>query len=92
MWIAIASILAVFRLGKAKDNLGNEIEIEGKYTDGIVRYVPPDIAPSRLTHYYSSPLPFECSMEPRSEAARKLILTNPPIAVDSSQIHFVREK
>ena len=39
MWIAVASILAVFRIGKAKDEHGNEIEVTEDYGDGIVRYV-----------------------------------------------------
>ncbi len=39
LWIAMASILAVFQLGKAKDELGNEIEVTENYSDSIVWWV-----------------------------------------------------
>ncbi|KAJ3505896.1 hypothetical protein NLJ89_g7171 [Agrocybe chaxingu] len=58
MWITIVSILACFNIGKAKDEFGNEIEVNGKYDDDGL-----------LVHKQ----PFKCSIVPRSELARKLI-------------------
>jgi hypothetical protein len=39
VWIAIASILAVFRIAKAKDAAGNIIEVPDEYIDGLVTSV-----------------------------------------------------
>ncbi|CAA7263105.1 unnamed protein product [Cyclocybe aegerita] len=58
VWIMIASVLACFTIGKAKDEHANEIEINDEYEDnggGVHKK------------------PFKCSIVPRSELARKLI-------------------
>ncbi|GAV99790.1 cytochrome P450 1 [Lentinula edodes] len=39
IWLTIASVLATFTLGKAKDGKGNEIDIPGEYTDQFFRYI-----------------------------------------------------
>ncbi|KAF9479259.1 cytochrome P450 [Pholiota conissans] len=57
-WLAIATVLQNFDISKKRDALGNEIPISGEYCDGLI------------TH----PLPFECSITPRSEASKQLIL------------------
>ncbi|KAF8872235.1 cytochrome P450 [Infundibulicybe gibba] len=56
-WLIIASALATLNITKAKDSQGNEIEIEGSYTDGAV----------------SHPHPFPCSITPRSPNVHQLI-------------------
>jgi len=39
MWLTIVSFLTCFNIGKARDEAGNEIEIDGTYYDvGIIRY------------------------------------------------------
>lgn len=70
-WIAVASVLAVFRIAKAKDSSGNDIAVPGEFHDSIV----------------SAPLPFECSITPRSDAARKVIMENPPLKFDSNPMY-----
>ncbi|KAF5387375.1 hypothetical protein D9757_005700 [Collybiopsis confluens] len=57
IWLAIASILATFALGKAKDENGNEIDISGEFTEGFFRH----------------PKPFQCSIVPRTPQAKDLI-------------------
>ncbi|KAJ7453443.1 cytochrome P450 [Mycena latifolia] len=57
VWITIVSILATFDIQKAVDDMGNVIEPTGEYTSAAV----------------SAPLPFKCSITPRSEAAVALI-------------------
>ncbi|KAG6910304.1 hypothetical protein DXG01_011701 [Tephrocybe rancida] len=57
---------------KAKDAAGNDIEVPEKYGDGIV----------------SQPLPFECSITPRSEAVKQLIIDNPPMTLDSNPMFY----
>lgn len=37
LWMGIVSILAMFRLDKAKDGTGREIEVEPKFTAGVIR-------------------------------------------------------
>ncbi|KAF7364916.1 O-methylsterigmatocystin oxidoreductase [Mycena venus] len=58
VWAAMVSILATFNIAKAKDSAGNEIDIDlDNYSDGLV----------------SHPLPFACSITPRSDAAKSLV-------------------
>jgi len=57
IWLSIASILATFNIRKMKDARGNDIPLDGKYTDGTISY----------------PVPFECSITPRSIATKQLI-------------------
>ncbi|KAJ7460150.1 cytochrome P450 [Mycena latifolia] len=52
VWITIVSILATFDIQKAVDDMGNVIEPTGEYISGII----------------STPVPFKCSITPRSEA------------------------
>lgn len=40
IWITVASILATFNIQKATDNAGKTIEPSGKYSSGLVRFVP----------------------------------------------------
>ncbi|KAG5722533.1 O-methylsterigmatocystin oxidoreductase [Termitomyces sp. T112] len=58
VWLVIAATLATFDIRKAKDERGNEIPVDGDYSDGLV------------SHKH----PFLCSITPRSEVARELIL------------------
>jgi len=58
LWIAIAQTLSVLNFDKAHDNQGREIPVE---------LVP---SPGMICH----PEPFKCSITPRSEEARSLIL------------------
>ncbi|KAK0213682.1 cytochrome P450 [Armillaria fumosa] len=55
--ITIASLLAVFEFGKAVDDDGETIEPSGEYTLGMLSY----------------PMPFNCSIRPRSDAAVSMI-------------------
>ncbi|KAJ7512087.1 cytochrome P450 [Mycena galericulata] len=72
IWIAIASILAVFRISKAKDSVGNTIEVPDEYIDGLV----------------TAPVPFECAIVPRSEASRKLVTETPLLKLHSNPMHY----
>jgi len=57
MFITIASVISTFDIGKALDEDGNEITPSGEYTSGLSCY----------------PLPFKCSIKPRSPQALELI-------------------
>ncbi|KAJ7495373.1 cytochrome P450 [Mycena latifolia] len=57
IWITVVSILATFNIQKAVDDTGNIIEPTGEYISALV----------------SSPLPFKCSITPRSEKAVAVI-------------------
>ncbi|KAJ3505895.1 hypothetical protein NLJ89_g7172 [Agrocybe chaxingu] len=58
MWITIASILSDFNIDKAKDEFGNEIEIDHGYEDlGMIIHKKP----------------FKCSILPRSDLVSKLV-------------------
>lgn len=39
VWATIASVLAAYSISKAKDEAGNDIEIDPVYSDGFIRYV-----------------------------------------------------
>ncbi|KAF9472832.1 cytochrome P450 [Pholiota conissans] len=59
VWLAMATILSMFTIGKMKDAFGDDIPLEVKFTEnGILSY----------------PLPFKCTIKPRSDKARQLIL------------------
>ncbi|CAK5282463.1 unnamed protein product [Mycena citricolor] len=58
LYIAVASILSSFKISKARDINGNEIEPTYKYLAGFI----------------SAPAPFECSILPRSDDASSLIM------------------
>ncbi|KAJ6538983.1 cytochrome P450 [Mycena capillaripes] len=57
VWAAIVSVLSAFNIAKANDSNGKEIDIKPGYSDGVV----------------SRPLPFKCSITPRSDAMKSLI-------------------
>ncbi|KAJ7230253.1 cytochrome P450 [Mycena pura] len=57
MWITIASILATLHIGKAADEHGKVLEPSYEYFSGLV----------------SAPLPFKCSITPRSAQAAEAI-------------------
>lgn len=58
VWIMAASVLATFKISKAKDENGNEIDVDPyAFTDTVT----------------SEPLPFKCSIVPRSQQAESLI-------------------
>ncbi|KAF7357540.1 O-methylsterigmatocystin oxidoreductase [Mycena sanguinolenta] len=57
IWATIVSVLSTFNIAKAKDATGKEIDIDPKYSDGLV----------------SHPEPFACSITPRSEMAKTLV-------------------
>ncbi|KAF9262324.1 cytochrome P450 [Marasmius fiardii PR-910] len=59
VWLAIASVLAAFRIEKAKDEQGRIIDTPENYSDGPI--------------LFSRPLPFQCSVVPRSAKARALV-------------------
>ncbi|KIM84837.1 hypothetical protein PILCRDRAFT_66964, partial [Piloderma croceum F 1598] len=57
LFISIASLVAVFDISLAKDADGQEVPVSSEFTSGFVR----------------QPLPFKCSVTPRSRAALELI-------------------
>jgi len=58
LWLIIVSFLACFDIKKARDELGNEVEIDHTY-----------VVEGMVTHKK----PFACSIVPRCEQVRKLI-------------------
>ncbi|KAJ7167132.1 cytochrome P450 [Mycena filopes] len=59
LWLTVASILSTFTITKALDADGNELEPSYEYAAGLI----------------FSPLPFKCTMTPRSPAAVETINT-----------------
>ncbi|KAM6498922.1 Cytochrome P450 [Amanita muscaria] len=58
VWLMIASVLATFNVFKAKDEHGNEIDVDDQaFTDSLAMH----------------PLPFKCSITPRSHQAESLV-------------------
>ncbi|KAJ7167269.1 cytochrome P450 [Mycena crocata] len=57
LWSTVVSFLAVFEIKKARDDQGREIEPSYEYDSGFIAF----------------PLPFKCSILPRSQAAADLI-------------------
>ncbi|KIL71215.1 hypothetical protein M378DRAFT_154710 [Amanita muscaria Koide BX008] len=58
VWLMIASVLATFNISKARDEHGNEIDVDDQaFTDSLAMH----------------PLPFKCSITPRSQQAESLV-------------------
>ncbi|KAJ7036666.1 cytochrome P450, partial [Mycena alexandri] len=57
LWITIASILSTFNISKATDDNGNVVELSHEYNPGLI----------------ACPLPFKCSITPRSPQAVEAI-------------------
>ncbi|KAJ7889513.1 cytochrome P450 [Mycena olivaceomarginata] len=57
LWITVASVLATFDIAKALDENGREIEPSYEFDSGFI----------------NAPLPFKCSIQPRSQQAVDLI-------------------
>jgi hypothetical protein len=78
LWSAIVSILAVFRITPCKDERGNEIRVEPRWTAGITSYVtttPPKGGwPRRMSSFVvfflwgRHPLHFPCKFVPRASS------------------------
>ena len=58
LYIAVASILSVFEISKARDEDGNPIMPSGEYVSSLV----------------SHPVPFRCAIKPRNAEAEKVIM------------------
>lgn len=52
VWTTIVSVLSAFSITKAKDEAGNEIDIAGTYTDGLIRYVVNPLKLSTVTREF----------------------------------------
>ena len=39
LWMGIVSILSVFYIDKSKDRAGREVDVEPKFTAGVIRWV-----------------------------------------------------
>ncbi|KAF8158963.1 cytochrome P450 [Mycena galopus ATCC 62051] len=57
VWATIVSVLSAFNIAKAKDETGEEIEIQPALQDGLI----------------SHPEPFKCAITPRNDVAMRLI-------------------
>jgi hypothetical protein len=75
VWIAVVSILATFNIDKAVDEAGHVIEPTFEYLTALVRYDYIYVVPTNGSYAWlrSAPLPFKCSITPRSNEAAKLI-------------------
>ncbi|KAF8877650.1 cytochrome P450 [Gymnopilus junonius] len=57
IWLTMASVLATFNITKAIDENGKELEPDVQYWSGLIVH----------------PLPFKCTIKPRSKAAEELV-------------------
>ena len=75
VWLTVATILATFNLSKAVDEDGKVIEpcVECG-GDSLTLWVKSQSVKNQSNSSWNSrPLPFECSMKPRSDVAERLI-------------------
>ncbi|KAF7373059.1 Cytochrome P450 [Mycena sanguinolenta] len=69
LWIVVASILSTFNIDKAIGENGEIIEPTHEYSPGIVSWVFATLRHNALTMVDRTPLPFKCSITPRSPQA-----------------------
>ncbi|KAJ3515357.1 hypothetical protein NLJ89_g1809 [Agrocybe chaxingu] len=65
-WYAMANVLATLDIAKKKDAMGNDLPLEVEYSFALV----------------SHPLPFDCSVKPRSQHVAQTILDNQRAAAE----------
>lgn len=88
----MATVLHAFHIRPEKDASGNEIIPDVKYTDGAIVYAEHSaFSVGHLFHtdhaiLSSQPLPFECSITPRSQISEHLIRTANPIKDNQERI------
>lgn len=79
VWLAVVSVLATFKINKAKDAHGREIDFQPEFTTGLAVYVSHLVSAelnfAGSSHFFlqSHPKPFPCEIVPRSSKAEKLI-------------------
>lgn len=72
--MAVASVLSVYRISKAKDIFGRDIQVKEEYSStGLITWVRFWDAEIVVLIDCRGPLPFRCSISPRSEEARILL-------------------
>lgn len=70
----MVTTLWAFNIAKAKDASGNDVPIDGEYSDGMIRLISSPSNFCQLTYHNSShPLPHACSVEPRSAEVEHVI-------------------
>ncbi|KAG9218210.1 hypothetical protein CCMSSC00406_0005891 [Pleurotus cornucopiae] len=92
IWIAIATMLSVFQFDKAKTPEGNDIEVDGGFSDSLVMFVPPPLFDRTRLNFVllllSHPLEFKCLIKPRSQACEEAILKTPELKLDSLELRW----
>ena len=75
MFTVVASLFAVFNISKARRECGEEITPGEEYTKGSIVYVHlhSHCCLGKAEYLERGPLPFECSIKPRSDKARQLV-------------------
>lgn len=76
VWLAVASILAAFDIGKDVDAQGKEVPSVLKFTAGFFQCACRSLLFQRrqAERFYSRPIPFKCQIKPRTPELRSLIL------------------
>ena len=74
MWAAVVSILATFRIEKAKGADGHEIDVKKQFTPGMSMFVMMLIFLGSRTHpSCRHPVPFRCAFVCRSAQREKML-------------------
>lgn len=75
LWMAVMSILAVFNIEHEIGPNGDRIPPKAEYCSGVLRFVFAELLSLLLiiTIYFSEPLPFKCTIKPRSSTHDALI-------------------
>ena len=74
LYSIVSSVLAVYNINAPVDESGKPKQIEVNYTSGLLSYVFFFMEFTSMCSFPDRyPLPFNCTIEPRSEAAEILI-------------------
>lgn len=70
----MVSVLATFNITEAVDEHGQVIKPSYEYTEGIIRCENSlEVFWQKIDIGSSAPVPFKCSIQPRSQTAAKLV-------------------
>ena len=73
LYSIVSSVLAVYNVNAPVDELGTPKKLEANYTSGLLSYVSFLRSTSIHLFTYRYPVPFKCTIEPRSKEAESLI-------------------
>ena len=78
LYSVVSSVLAVYNISAPVDEFGKPVQLQAEYKSGFLSYVFSPAYDDELGSWirlftYRSPVPFKCTIQPRTKVAESLI-------------------